>query len=68
MTDSELAEFYRDYIACLNGQDWPASARFVHEDVTHDGKRQGIAVYHKMLEKDFDEISDSYFNVELVVA
>ncbi len=31
MNRADLADLYRDYIACLNRQDWPGLGRFVHE-------------------------------------
>lgn len=39
MSRDELADIYRAYIASLNRQDWPALARFVHEDVIHNAGR-----------------------------
>lgn len=68
MTKSELSNVYRDYIACLNGQDWPSLARFVHEDVKHNGEQLGVSGYRRMLERDFYEIPDLSFNVELLVS
>lgn len=68
MTKSELANVYRDYIACLNRQDWPLLARFVHEDVKHNGEQLGGSGYRRMLERDFSEIPDLSFNVELLVS
>ena len=68
MTKSELTNLYRDYIDCLNGQDWQSLARFVHEDVVHNGERLGVSGYRRMLERDFLEITDLFFNVELLVA
>ena len=68
MTTPKLTGVYRDYIACLNGQDWPNLVRFVHEEVTHNGARIGLAGYRKMLERDFSEIPDLSFTIELVVA
>ncbi|OLO12729.1 ester cyclase [Chromohalobacter japonicus] len=68
MTKSELANVYRDYIACLNRQDWPLLARFVHEDVKHNGEQLGVSGYRRMLERDFSEIPDLSFNVELLVS
>jgi predicted ester cyclase len=32
MTKADLSDIYRDYIACLNKQDWPNLGQFVHED------------------------------------
>lgn len=68
MTNSELSNVYRDYIACLNRQDWPSLARFVHEDVKHNGEQLGVSGYRRMLERDFAEIPDLSFNVELLVS
>lgn len=66
MTDTELADFYRDYIACLNAQDWPGLAQFVAHDVVHNGRAFGLAGYRAMLVKDYEDIPDLKFNVELV--
>lgn len=68
MTHTEQTRRYRDYIACLNHQDWPALGRFVHDDVSHNGQRIGLAGYRALLVKDFSEIPDLRFNVELLVA
>ncbi|HEY5813752.1 MAG TPA: hypothetical protein VIT23_13990 [Terrimicrobiaceae bacterium] len=32
MTKAVLSDIYRDYIACLNKQDWPSLRQFVHEE------------------------------------
>ena len=68
MTNSELTRVYHEYIACLNRQDWHSLGRFVHEEVRHNGDQVGVPGYRRMLEKDFREIPDLYFNVELLVA
>ncbi|NIC06566.1 ester cyclase [Billgrantia bachuensis] len=68
MTKSELTSIYRDYIACLNRQDWPSLERFVHEDVKHNGEQLGVSGYRRMLERDSSEIPDLFFHVELLVA
>ena len=31
MTGAELTDRYRDYIACLNSQNWPELGRFVDD-------------------------------------
>ena len=64
MTDSELADFYRDYIACLNQQDWTHLAQFVAHDVVHNGRAFGLSGYRQMLEKDFEDIPDLRFAIE----
>jgi predicted ester cyclase len=67
MTKYELTTVYQDYIACLNRQDWQSLGRFVHEEVKHNDKQIGVPGYRRMLEKDFSEIPDLGFNVELLV-
>ena len=62
-----LADIYRSYIACLNAQDWPRLGNFVHYDAQHNGKRFGLAGYASMLEKDFEDIPDLRFNVQLLI-
>lgn len=68
MTPTELASLYRDYIACLNRQDWHALGQFVHDDVTHNARRLGLAGYRAMLERDFHEIPDLRFNIEQLIS
>ena len=67
MDKDRLCGIYRDYIACLNGQDWPRLGRFVHEDVSHNDRRLGLSGYRAMLEKDFREIPDLHFDIRLLV-
>ena len=66
MDKTDLCGIYRDYIACLNRQDWPQLDRFVHGEVRHNDRRIGLTGYRAMLEKDFDEIPDLRFNIELL--
>ncbi|WP_234680656.1 ester cyclase [Bradyrhizobium monzae] len=68
MTPAELANSYRDYIACLNRQDWPALGQFVHDDAIHNARPLGLAGYRAMLEQDFREIPDLRFNIELLIS
>lgn len=68
MTKSDLSGLYRGYIACLNKQDWPNLGRFVHDEVTHNGRKLGLSGYLEMLVRDFDEIPDLYFNIQLLLA
>ncbi|MET4069240.1 putative ester cyclase [Bradyrhizobium sp. S3.2.6] len=68
MTPAELANIYRNYIACLNRQDWPALGRFVHDEVAHNARPLGLAGYRAMLEQDFREIPDLRFNIEMVIS
>lgn len=67
MTETELAEIYRSYIACLNRQDWQNLGQFVAGDARHNDRPFGLTGYRQMLEKDFDDIPDLAFNIELLV-
>lgn len=66
--EPDLRDVYRDYIACLNAQDWPRLERFVHEDVHHNGRRMGLSGYREMLERDFSQIPDLHFEIQLLMA
>ena len=68
MDKTALADLYRNYIACLNAQDWPRLAQFVGDDVEHNGRRLGLSGYRAMLEKDYREIPDLSFEIQLLVA
>lgn len=68
MMKNDLSDVYRDYIACLNKQDWQKLEQFVHNDVSYNGQRIGIVGYREMLKRDFDEIPDLYFNIQLLIS
>ena len=68
MTRGDLAAIYRDYIACLNGQDWANLDRFLNEDVRYNGRRIGLSGYREMLEGDFQAIPDLRFDIRLLVS
>ncbi|TCK34712.1 putative ester cyclase [Paraburkholderia sp. BL8N3] len=68
MTDTDLPGIYRNYIACLNMQDWPKLGQFVDDDVHYNGQRIGLSGYREMLERDFREIPDLYFDIQLLVS
>ncbi len=68
MTGSDLANIYRDYIACLNGQDWADLGRFVRNDVRRNGVALGLAGYRRMLEDSFAQIPDLRFAIQILVA
>lgn len=68
MINTDLSDVYRDYIACLNKQDWLKLERFVHGDVCYNGQLIGILGYREMLERDFDEIPDLYFDIQLLIS
>jgi len=66
--ETDLAGVYRAYIACLNRQDWPRLEQFVADGVTHNGRPIGLSGYRAMLERDFDDIPDLHFTIDLLVA
>jgi predicted ester cyclase len=68
MTVAHLSFIYRSYIACLNRPDWPGLDQFVDDHVTHNGQQLGLSGYRRMLERDFDEIPDLHFNIQILVA
>ena len=68
MNKTNLSGIYRDYIACLNKQDWPRLGQFVHDGVNYNGQQIGLSGYREMLERDFYEIPDLHFNVRLLIS
>lgn len=68
MMKTNLSDIYRGYIACLNKQDWPKLEQFVHDDVSYNGKLIGIGGYRELLERDFYEIPDLYFDIQLLIS
>lgn len=43
MTDKDLADLCRGYIACLNAQDWAKLGDFVGDEVQHNGEMLGLS-------------------------
>lgn len=67
MTRDDLTKIYRDYIACLNRQDWANLGTFVADDARHNGRPFGLSGYRAMLKRDYSEIPDLHFTIELLV-
>ncbi|RQO62981.1 ester cyclase [Variovorax sp. KBW07] len=67
MNRTDLSDIYRAYIACLNEQAWPRLANFVHDQAVHNGRQLGVPGYREMLEKDFRDIPDLRFDIQLLV-
>jgi predicted ester cyclase len=68
MAGTNLADLYRNYIDCLNKQDWQKLGQFVDEDVHYNGQRIGLTGYREMLERDFREIPDLHFKIQLMIS
>ena len=68
MIRTDLYDIYWSYIACLNNQNWPNLEQFVHDEVYYNDQRIGISGYRDMLERDFIEIPDLHFDVQLLIS
>jgi predicted ester cyclase len=68
VTKIGLSDVYRAYIDCLNRQDWPGLGAFVADEAIHNGRRLGLSGYREMLERDFDEIPDLRFNIQMLIS
>lgn len=67
LTDTSLSTIYREYIDCLNRQDWAELGHFVDDEVHYNGEPIGLSGYREMLERDFHEIPDLHFNIHLLI-
>jgi predicted ester cyclase len=68
MAETNLSDLYRGYIDCLNKQDWPKLGQFVDNNVHYNGQRIGLSGYREMLERDFREIPDLHFDIQLMIS
>lgn len=67
MNATALSTAYRDYLDCLNRQDWPQLGRFVHDHVRYNGDVIGLSGYRAMLTRDFAAIPDLHFDIDLLI-
>jgi predicted ester cyclase len=67
MTSGKLSKLYREYIHCLNTQDWDSLHRYVSDDVRYNGKCVGLNGYQTMLIADYKAIPDLSFQIECLV-
>lgn len=67
MVDTILSITYREYIDCLNRQDWAELEQFVHAEVHYNGDRIRLSGYREMLERHFREIPDLHFDIQFLV-
>ncbi len=68
MDSSSLSNLYRAYIDCLNRQDWEALGQFVDDEVEHNGRPLKLSGYRDMLVRDFEDIPDLRFNIQLLAS
>jgi predicted ester cyclase len=64
---SEVSTFYHAYIKCLNCQDWDGLGHFVALDVQYNDQRIGLTGYRAILERNYREIPDLFFNITMLV-
>ena len=67
MSETSFSDLYRAYIDCLNRQDWADLGNFVDDEVEHNGRQLKLSGYRDMLVKDFEDIPDLRFNIQLLV-
>ena len=67
MIEVDLTSLYRDYIDCLNQRNLSSLEQFVHDDVQYNGKLIGVSSYCELLRRNFHDIPDLFFHVELLI-
>jgi predicted ester cyclase len=68
MSYPHFSKVYRNYINCLNNQDWKNLKQFVDDEVQYNGRLVGVKGYQDLLENDFRQIPDLYFDIQLIVS
>jgi predicted ester cyclase len=66
LASTSLSDLYRAYIDCLNRRDWEELGQYVDDEVEHNGRRLELSGYRDMLVKDFEDIPDLRFNIQLL--
>jgi predicted ester cyclase len=66
LASNSLFDLYRAYIDCLNRRDWEQLGQYVDDEVEHNGRPLELSGYRDMLVKDFEDIPDLRFNVQLL--
>ena len=61
-----LRDVYKEYISCLNCQNWQSIHHFITETAQHNGRHLGVALYRDMLIRDYQQIPDLQFNIGLL--
>ena len=66
MISTSLSDLYRAYVDCLNRRDWEELGQYVDDEVEHNGRPLELSGYRDMLVKDFEDIPDLRFNIQLL--
>ena len=67
LASASLSDLYRGYIDCLNRLDWESLGQFVDDEVEHNGRSLKLSGYRAMLVRDFEDIPDLRFNIQMLV-
>ena len=67
MPATSLPDLYRAYIDCLNRQEWALLGTYVDDEVEHNGQSLKLSGYRDMLLKDFEDIPDLRFDIQILV-
>jgi predicted ester cyclase len=62
-----LSDLYHAHIDCLNRQDWVQLGHYVDDGVEHNGRLLKLSGYRDMLVKNFKDIPDLRFNIQLLI-
>ena len=68
LASTALTDLYRAYIDCLNRQDWDELVHYVDDEVEHNGRPLKLSGYRGMLVRDFEDIPDLRFNIQLLAS
>ena len=68
LESTALSDLYRAYIDCLNRQDWGKLGQYVDDEVEHNGRPVKLSGYRRMLVRDFEDIPDLRFNIQLLAS
>jgi predicted ester cyclase len=63
----DLPAAYRAYLDCLNVRDLDRLGVFVHERVEYNGEQVNLSGYRQMLERDFRQVPDVWFKIQLLI-
>ncbi len=67
MPTTSFSDLYHAYIDCLNRRDWVQLGRYVDDEVEHNDRPLKLSGYRDMLVKDFQDIPDLRFNIQLLI-
>jgi len=68
LASASLSDLYRAYIDCLNRQAWDELGQYVDDEVEHNGRPLKLSGYRDMLLRDFEDIPDLRFNIQLLAS